>query len=116
MASQVSLDVDRAVKSFKTLTSAVNASTSEWKANEAAAKRNGDGQKAQQIKIEGLTKSINLQKAKLEDLKKQQAAVDTSTEKGTKRYYDLTNQITKTNAQINKQSDQLSKAKSGMTY
>lgn len=116
MASQVSLDVDRAVKSFKTLTSAVNASTSEWKANEAAAKRNGDGQKAQQIKIEGLTKSINLQKAKLEDLKKQQAAVDTSTEKGTKRYYDLTNQITKTNAQINKQSDQLGKAKSGMTY
>lgn len=116
MASQVSLDVDKAVKSFKTLTSAVTASTSEWKANEAAAKRNGDGQKAQQIKIEGLTKSINLQKAKLEDLKKQQAAVNTSTEKGTKRYYDLTNQITKTNAQINKQSDQLSKAKSGMTY
>lgn len=116
MASQVSLDVDKAVKSFKTLTSAVTANTSEWKANEAAAKRNGDSQKAQQIKIEGLSKSINLQKEKLEDLKKQQAAVDTSTEKGTKRYYDLTNQITKTNAQINKQSDQLSKAKSGMTY
>lgn len=116
MASQVSLDVDAAVRSFKTLTSAVKANTTEWQANAAQAKRNGESQKAQQIKIDGLSKSVELQKAKLADLKKQQAEVDTSTEKGTKRYYDLTSQITKTNSQITKQSEQLDKAKSGMSY
>lgn len=116
MASQVSLDVDAAVRSFKTLTSAVKANTTEWQANVAEAKRNGESQKAQQIKIDGLSKSVELQKAKLADLKKQQAEVDTSTEKGTKRYYDLTSQITKTNSQITKQSEQLDKAKSGMSY
>lgn len=116
MASQVSLDVDAAVKSFKTLTSAVKANTTEWQANAAEAKRNGESQKAQQIKIDGLSKSVELQKAKLADLKKQQSEVDTSTEKGTKRYYDLTSQITKTNSQITKQSEQLDKAKSGMSY
>lgn len=116
MASQVSLDVDAAVRSFKTLTSAVKANTTEWQANAAEAKRNGESQKAQQIKIDGLSKSVELQKAKLADLKKQQAEVDTSTEKGTKRYYDLTSQITKTNSQITKQSEQLDKAKSGMSY
>ena len=116
MASQVSLDVDAAVRSFKTLTSAVKANTTEWQANAAEAKRNGESQKAQQIKIDGLSKSVELQKAKLADLKKQQAEVDTSTEKGTKRYYDLTSQIIKTNSQITKQSEQLDKAKSGMSY
>lgn len=116
MATQVSLDVDAAVRSFKTLTSAVKANTTEWQANAAEAKRNGESQKAQQIKIDGLSKSVELQKAKLADLKKQQSEVDTSTEKGTKRYYDLTSQITKTNSQITKQSDQLEKAKSGMSY
>ena len=116
MASQVSLDVDAAVKSFKTLTSAVKANTTEWQANAAEAKRNGESQKAQQIKIDGLSKSVELQKAKLADLKKQQSEVDTSTENGTKRYYDLTSQITKTNSQITKQSEQLDKAKSGMSY
>lgn len=116
MANQVSLDVTNAVKSFKTLTSAVKASTAEWQANSNAAKRNGESQKAEQIKIEGLSKSISLEKEKLEDLKKQRSEIDTSTEKGTKRYYDLTSQITKTNDQINKQSEQLSKAKSGMAY
>lgn len=116
MAEQVSLDVDAAVKSFKTLTSAVKANTAEWQANAAEAKRNGDSQKAQQIKIDGLSKSVELQKARLSDLKKQQSEVDTSTEKGTKRYYDLASQITKTNAQITKQSEQLDKAKSGMSY
>ena len=116
MATQVSLDVNAAVRSFKTLTSAVKANTTEWQANAAEAKRNGESQKAQQIKIDGLSKSVELQKAKLADLKKQQAEVDTSTEKGTKRYYDLTSQITKTNSQITKQSEQLDKAKSGMSY
>jgi len=116
MATQVSLDVDAAVRSFKTLTSAVKANTTEWQANAAEAKRNGESQKAQQIKIDGLSKSVELQKAKLADLKKQQSEVDTSTEKGTKRYYDLTSQITKTNSQITKQSEQLDKAKSGMSY
>lgn len=116
MASQLSLDVDAAVRSFKTLTSAVKANTTEWQANAAEAKRNGESQKAQQIKIDGLSKSVELQKAKLADLKKQQAEIDTSTEKGTKRYYDLTSQITKTNSQITKQSEQLDKAKSGMSY
>lgn len=116
MASQVSLDVDAAVRSFRTLTSAVKANTTEWQANAAEAKRNGESQKAQQIKIDGLSKSVELQKAKLADLKKQQSEVDTSTEKGTKRYYDLTSQITKTNSQITKQSEQLDKAKSGMSY
>ncbi|MDF7639966.1 hypothetical protein PT285_11190, partial [Lactobacillus sp. ESL0791] len=100
MTSQVSLDVSGAVKSFKTLTSAVKANSAEWKANSAEAKRNGDYQKAQSEQIKGLSKDIELQKARLSDLKKQQSEVDTSTEKGTKHYYDLQKSITQTNSAI----------------
>lgn len=116
MASQVGLDVSGAVKSFKSLTAAVKANSAEWKANEASAKRAGDYQKAQSEKIKGLSKDIELQKARLADLRKQQSEVDTSTEKGTKRYYDLQKSITQANSAIEKETSQLDKAKSGMSY
>lgn len=116
MASQVGLDVSGAVKSFKSLTAAVKANTAEWKANEASAKRAGDSEKAQSERIKGLSKDIELQKARLADLKKQQSEVDTSTEKGTKRYYDLQKSITQTNSAIERETSQLDKAKSGMSY
>ncbi|RMC47710.1 peptidase M23, partial [Lactobacillus sp. ESL0225] len=116
MASQVGLDVSGAVKSFKSLTAAVKANTAEWKANEASAKRAGDSEKAQSERIKGLSKDIELQKARLSELKKQQSEVDTSTEKGTKRYYDLQKSITQANSAIEKETSQLDKAKSGMSY
>lgn len=116
MASQVGLDVSGAVKSFKSLTAAVKANTAEWKANEASAKRAGDSEKAQSERIKGLSKDIELQKARLADLKKQQSEVDTTTEKGTKRYYDLQKSITQASSSIEKETSQLDKAKSGMSY
>ena len=116
MSASVDLDVAGAVNSFKTLTSAVKASTSEWKANESAARHAGDYQKAQETKVAGLTKSVQLQQKALVDLKQRQSEVDTSTEKGTATYYKLGAQIANAGKKLDSMTSQLETAKGKLGY
>ncbi|WP_392389498.1 hypothetical protein [Lactiplantibacillus plantarum] len=76
MTSKVGLDSVEAVKSLKQLTAEVKANTSGWKAQETALKSAGEYQKATEARVDGLSKSMEMQKSKIDELKKRQSGLN----------------------------------------
>ncbi|MGO3464479.1 MAG: hypothetical protein ACTIMP_09535, partial [Lactiplantibacillus plantarum] len=107
MATRITVDSIGAVKSYKALTNAVKASMNAWKASEVQLKSAGDYQEAAKAKVEGLTKSIDLQKGKLAELKARQQDVDKSTKEGQEAYFKLENQIASATKQLGNYEGQL---------
>ncbi|XRC41340.1 phage tail tape measure protein [Lactiplantibacillus plantarum] len=116
MATRITIDSIGAVKSYKALTDAVKASMNAWKASEVQLKSAGQYQEAAKAKVEGLTKSIDLQKGKLGELKARQQDIDKSTKEGQEAYFKLENQITSATKQLGNYEGQLKRAKSSATY
>ncbi|MDB7778542.1 phage tail tape measure protein [Lactiplantibacillus plantarum] len=116
MATRITIDSIGAVKSYKALTDAVKASMNAWKASEVQLKSAGNYQEAAKAKVEGLTKSIDLQKGKLSELKARQQDIDKSTKEGQEAYFKLENQITSATKQLGNYEGQLKRAKSSATY
>ena len=116
MATRITVDSVGAVKSYKALTDAVKGSMNAWKASEAQLRSAGNYQEAAKAKVEGLTKSIDLQKGKLAELKARQQDVDKSTKEGQESYFKLENQIANATRQLGNYEGQLNRAKSSSTY
>ena len=116
MATRITVDSVGAVKSYKALTEAVKGSMNAWKASEVQLKSSGNYQEAAKAKVEGLTKSIDLQKGKLAELKARQQDVDKSTKEGQESYFKLENQIASATKQLGNYEGQLKRAKSSSTY
>lgn len=116
MATRITIDSIGAVKSYKALTDAVKASMNAWKASEVQLKSAGQYQEAAKAKVEGLTKSIDLQKGKLGELKSRQQDIDKSTKEGQEAYFKLENQIASATKQLGNYEGQLKRAKSSATY
>ncbi|WP_285213564.1 phage tail tape measure protein [Lactiplantibacillus plantarum] len=116
MATRITIDSIGAVKSYKALTDAVKASMNAWKASEVQLKSAGNYQEAAKAKVEGLTKSIDLQKGKLGELKARQQDIDKSTKEGQEAYFKLENQIANATKQLGNYEGQLRRAKSAATY
>ncbi|MHA3850892.1 phage tail tape measure protein [Lactiplantibacillus plantarum] len=116
MATRITIDSIGAVKSYKALTDAVKASMNAWKASEVQLKSAGNYQEAAKAKVEGLTKSIDLQKGKLGELKARQQDIDKSTKEGQEAYFKLENQIANATKQLGNYEGQLKRAKSSSTY
>ncbi|MGA3414147.1 phage tail tape measure protein [Lactiplantibacillus plantarum] len=116
MATRITVDSIGAVKSYKALTDAVKASMNAWKASEIQLKSAGQYQEAAKAKVEGLTKSIDLQKGKLGELKARQQDIDKSTKEGQEAYFKLENQIASATKQLGNYEGQLKRAKSSATY
>ncbi|WP_072566906.1 phage tail tape measure protein [Lactiplantibacillus plantarum] len=116
MATRITIDSIGAVKSYKALTDAVKASMNAWKASEVQLKSAGQYQEAAKAKVEGLTKSIDLQKGKLGELKARQQDIDKSTKEGQEAYFKLENQIASATKQLGNYEGQLKRAKSSSTY
>lgn len=116
MATRITIDSIGAVKSYKALTDAVKSSMNAWKASEVQLKSAGQYQEAAKAKVEGLTKSIDLQKGKLGELKARQQDIDKSTKEGQEAYFKLEKQITSATKQLGNYEGQLRRAKSSATY
>ncbi|WP_370561593.1 phage tail tape measure protein [Lactiplantibacillus plantarum] len=116
MATRITIDSIGAVKSYKALTDAVKSSMNAWKASEVQLKSAGQYQEAAKTKVEGLTKSIDLQKGKLGELKTRQQDIDKSTKEGQEAYFKLEKQITSATKQLGNYEGQLRRAKSSATY
>lgn len=116
MTSKVGLDVAEAVKPLKTLTEAVKANTSGWKAQETALKSAGEYQKAAAARVDGLAKSMELQKAKIDELKKRQDGLNKETTDGKDAYLKLSDQINKASRSYDSMGGQLDRAKSKLQY
>ncbi|KAB1956136.1 NlpC/P60 family protein [Lactiplantibacillus plantarum] len=116
MTSKVGLDSAEAVKSLKTLTAEVRANTSGWKAQETALKSAGDYQKAAAARVDGLAKSMEAQKAKIDELKKRQSGLNRDTKDGALEYTKLTDEINKANRSYDSMGGQLDRAKNRLQY
>ena len=116
MTSKVGLDSAEAVKSLKTLTAEVKANTSGWKAQETALKSAGEYQKAASARVDGLAKSMEMQKAKIDELKSRQSGLNRDTKDGEEQYLKLTDQINKASRSYDSMGGQLDRAKSKLQY
>ena len=116
MTSRVGLDSAEAVKSLKQLTAEVRANTSGWKAQETALKSAGEYQKAAVARVNGLIKSMEAQKAKIDELKSRQAGLNRDTKTGEEQYLKLTDQINKASRSYDSMGGQLDRAKSKLQY
>jgi tape measure domain-containing protein len=116
MTSRVGLDSAEAVKSLKQLTAEVRANTSGWKAQETALKSAGDYQKAAAARVDGLAKSMEMQKAKIDELKSRQSGLNRDTKDGEEQYLKLSDQINKASRSYDSMGGQLDRAKSKLQY
>ncbi|WP_435397535.1 NlpC/P60 family protein [Lactiplantibacillus plantarum] len=116
MTSKVGLDSAEAVKSLKTLTAEVKANTSGWKAQETALKSAGEYQKAAAARVDGLAKSMEAQKAKIDELKSRQSGLNRDTKDGEETYLKLSDQINKASRSYESMGGQLDRAKSKLQY
>ncbi|WGJ12477.1 NlpC/P60 family protein [Lactiplantibacillus plantarum] len=116
MTSRVGLDSAEAVKSLKQLTAEVKANTSGWKAQETALNSSGKYQEATAARVDGLAKSMEMQKAKIDELKKRQSGLNKDTEEGKLEYTKLTDEINKTSRSYDSMGGQLDRAKSKLQY
>lgn len=116
MTSKVGLDSAEAVKSLKTLTAEVKANTSGWKAQETALKSAGEYQKAAAARVDGLAKSMESQKTKIDELKSRQSGLNRNTKDGEEAYLKLTDQINKASRSYDSMGGQLDRAKSKLQY
>lgn len=116
MTSKVGLDSAEAVKSLKQLTAEVKANTSGWKAQETALKSAGEYQKAAAARVDGLAKSMESQKAKIDELKSRQSGLNRNTKDGEEAYLKLSDQINKANRSYDSMGGQLDRAKSKLQY
>lgn len=116
MTSRVGLDSAEAVKSLKQLTAEVKANTSGWKAQETALKSAGEYQKAAAARVDGLAKSMEAQKAKIDELKSRQSGLNRDTKDGEEQYLKLTDQINKASRSYDSMGGQLDRAKSKLQY
>ncbi|WP_415380030.1 tape measure protein [Pediococcus pentosaceus] len=116
MTSRVGLDSAEAVKSLKQLTAEVKANTSGWKAQETALKSAGEYQKAAAARVDGLKKSMESQKAKIDELKSRQSGLNRDTKTGEEQYLKLTDQINKASRSYDSMGGQLDRAKSKLQY
>ncbi|WP_262343801.1 NlpC/P60 family protein [Lactiplantibacillus plantarum] len=116
MTSRVGLDSAEAVKSLKTLTAEVKANTSGWKSQETALKSAGEYQKAAAARVDGLAKSMEAQKAKIDELKSRQSGLNRNTKDGEEQYLKLSDQINKASRSYDSMGGQLDRAKSKLQY
>jgi phage-related tail protein/murein DD-endopeptidase MepM/ murein hydrolase activator NlpD/SLT domain-containing protein len=85
MSTSVALETLKASSSINSLTKAVRGSTSAWKAQEAQLKSSGDYLKASEAKYEGLGKSIEAERKRIEVLQEKMKDLDQTTQDGAKQ-------------------------------
>lgn len=95
MSTSVALETLKASNSINSLTKAVRSSTSAWKAQEAQLKSNGDYLKASEAKYEGLGKSIEAEKKRIETLQDRMKELDQTTQDGAKQAVRYGNDLNK---------------------
>ncbi|VDG24238.1 tape measure protein [Lactiplantibacillus mudanjiangensis] len=116
MATEVKLDTVSAASSLKTLSNAIKASTSAWKANEVSLKSSGDYLKAAEAKYKGIGETIGVVQDKVTKLREKQQSLDTSTKEGSEQYSKLSTQLAQTENKLASLTAQQSRAKSSMEY
>ena len=116
MATRITVNTIEAANSMKALRDAVTANTNAWKAMETAQKSAGNYQAAAAERMNGLNRTIELQKQRIEELRQRQSGLDQSTQDGARNFIKLEKQISQANKQLASYQAQADRAKSSYQY
>lgn len=116
MATRISVDTISAITSMKDFRMAVSAASSAWRAQEQDLKSSGQYAEAVKARISGLSQVMEIQKAKIAELRSQQAGLNQDNDKQRSQWLNLEKQISQANKQLSGYETQLSKAKDSSTY
>ena len=101
MATEVALDLVQASTAIKNLTSAVSASTSAWRSQEAYLRSVGDYAGAARAKYDGLGEAMDAQRRKIEALQEKQRSMTSMSSESASKFLSLKKQIDATREAMN---------------
>lgn len=116
MATRISVDTIAATKSLSAFRSSISAATNAWKANETALKNSGQYAEAAKARISGLNEVIELQKAKISELKSRQEGLSLSNKDQLETWLKLDKDISQASKQLASYEVQVNRANSTLKY
>lgn len=116
MSTRISVDAVSAVGSLSAFRNAIRGASDAWRAQEVALKNSGKYTEAAATRYRGLNKVIDLQKAKIEELRSRQEGLNTANEKQAGQYLKLESQIQSANKQLASYESQMDRAKNSVGY
>ncbi|WP_411377069.1 tape measure protein [Limosilactobacillus reuteri] len=116
MATRISVDTIAATKSLSAFRSSISAATNAWKANETALKDSGQYAEAAKARISGLNEVIELQKAKISELKSRQEGLNLSNKDQLEIWLKLDKDISQASKQLASYEVQVNRANSTLKY
>lgn len=116
MSTRISVDAVSAIGSMSAFRNAIQGASSAWRAQETALKNSGNYAEAAKARINGLNQVIDLQKAKVDELRQRQAGLDTSNQKQASQYLQLERQIQSANKQLASYQSQTERARQSAAY
>lgn len=116
MATRISVDTIAATKSLSAFRSSISAATNAWKANETALKNSGQYAEAAKARISGLNEVIELQKAKISELKSRQEGLNLSNKDQLETWLKLDKDISQASKQLASYEVQVNRANSTLKY
>lgn len=116
MSTRISVDAVSAIGSMSAFRNAISSASSAWRAQETALKNSGNYTEAAATRLRGLNQVIDLQKAKVEELRQRQEGLDASNEKQANQFLKLERQIQSANRQLASYESQATRAKNAAQY
>lgn len=116
MATRISVDTIAATKSLSAFRSSISAATNAWKANETALKNSGQYAEAAKARISGLNEVIEIQKAKISELKSRQEGLNLSNKDQLETWLKLDKDISQASKQLASYEVQVNRANSTLKY
>lgn len=116
MSTRISVDAVSAIGSLSAFRNAIRGASDAWRAQEVALKNSGNFTEAAAARYRGLNKVIDLQKAKIDELRSRQEGLDTSNQKQANQFLKLEKQIQQANKQLASYEAQSSRARNAVRY
>lgn len=116
MSTRITVDTITAIGSMKAFNSAISAVTNSWKAQELSLKSSGNYIEATKARINGLNQAMELQCAKIEELRTRQSGLDQSNKEQADQWLKLEKQISQANRQLASYESQAERAKNYYAY
>lgn len=116
MATRISVDTISAITSMRDFRNAVSAVASGWRAQEQVLKSSGQYSEAVKARISGLSQVMDIQRAKIAELRSQQEGLNQENSKQRSQWLNLEKQISQANKQLAGYESQLNKAKGNSSY
>lgn len=116
MSTRISVDAVSAVGSLSAFRNAIRGASDAWRAQEVALKNSGNYTEAATARYRGLNKVIDLQKAKIQELRSRQEGLDVSNKKQADQFLKLEKQIQQANKQLSSYESQASRAQNAVRH